>query len=297
MKNRILGVDIGGTDIKFGVVEDGNIIKKYKVPTLHKDNSEQLVNYIASECRKIIDEYGVLRVGIGVPGDVKDNIVIKSGNLPFENIPLAKMLSERLGICVNIENDAKCAALGEVTFGEGKSFKNLIMLTIGTGIGGCIIANGEIYRGRGYAGELGHMIIEKDGKECPCGHRGCLEQYASATALVAEAEKAALSNKDSVLYKSYEENNDVMDGKVFFEALSAKCDIAKKVFDSYTDYLAEGLKSIIKVFDPEIVVLSGGITREGDAFLLPIAEKTKKDVPVKVSSLQGDAGILGASLV
>lgn len=297
MRKRTLGVDIGGTDIKFGVIEDGKIIVKNKIPTLYKDNEDMLVDYIASECRQLINEYSIEKVGVGVPGDVKEKIVLASGNLPFDNTPLGYMLSEKLGMNVNIENDGNCAALGELVFGEGKSFKDIIMLTVGTGIGGAIIINGEIYRGRGHAGELGHLVIEKGGRVCPCGQNGCFEQYASATALVSEAKCAALRDRNSVLYKLYEESGNEIDGKIFFEALSSGCSVAEKVFDNYTDYFAEGIKSYKMIFDPDIIVISGGITKAGDAFLNPVKEKVKKDVLIKISSLQGDAGILGASLV
>lgn len=298
MEDRILGVDIGGTDIKFGIVEDGKVVAKHKIPTIYKDNSDMLVEYITLECKNLVDEYSVKKIGVGVPGEIKDrNIVVAPGNLPFRNTPLGAILSESLGTNVNIENDAKCAALGEAVFGEGKNFLNQVMITVGTGIGGAIIINKEIYRGRGAAGEIGHMIIEKDGKKCPCGQRGCLEQYISAAALIRAAEKAMIGNKESLLYHLYAENEYKIDGKIFFKALLSGCSIAEEVFDKYTDYFADGLKSVIMIFDPDIIVLSGGITKTGEAFIKPIVEKTHRDVPIKISSLQGDAGILGASLV
>ena len=292
-----LGVDIGGTDIKFGIIENGKVLAKYKIPTLHKEDTGAFVKYVADECKKLIEEYGVAKVGVGVPGCVLNGVVVEAGNLNFKNVPLARMLSEELNMKVKIQNDANCAALGEAVYGEGEKFKNEIMITIGTGIGGGIIINNKIYNGRGDAGEIGHMIIEKDGRECPCGQKGCFEQYASATALSKDAENAALSDKDSVLYKMYEENDCKMNGKLFFEALKKGCKTAEAVFENYTDYFADGIKSVIMIFSPDVIVLSGGITREGNLLLDPIVKKVGMDVPVKISSLQSDAGIMGAALV
>ena len=236
----------------------------------------------------------VTKVGFGVPGSIL-NKKVTAGNLPFNNTPLAAILSDKLGIKVKVENDANCAALGEAILGEGESAKNEVMVTIGTGIGGGLIIKNKIYHGRGDAGEIGHMIIEKDGRPCSCGLKGCFEQYASATALVNEAEKASLEDKASVLHKLYSENNNVMDGKVFFEALKSGCKASEKVFEEYIDYFAAGLKSIINIFSPDVIVISGGITMQGDVLLKPLVDKVNSTVPIKISVLQSDAGIVGAA--
>lgn len=291
-----LGVDIGGTSIKFGVIDGKKIVYKNEVPTLHTDSEEKLTDYIAEECKKILEKFRIAKIGVGVPGFIR-NKRVTSVNLPFKNTELADILSKKINIEVNVENDANCAALGEAYMGEGENYENVIMITIGTGIGGGIIIGGKIYHGRGDAGEIGHLIIERNGKDCPCGQKGCFEQYASATALSEEAKKAALLDENSLLYKFYKENSDVMNGKVFFKALYGGCETAKKVYDEYLGSLACGIKSLINIFSPDIIIISGGISKEGDALLNPLIEKVGSDVPIKISSLQSDAGIVGAAAI
>ena len=292
----VLGVDIGGTEIKFGVISGREIIAKKQIDTLYKDDTEKLVDYIAKECQNLIDEYGVKAVGVGVPGNVVENKVTSS-NLPFRNTPLSKMLSEKLKMEVFVENDANCAGYGELVWCNEEKYKNIVMITIGTGIGGSIIIDNKIYRGMESAGEIGHMIIERDGRPCNCGLNGCFEQYASITALIRDAVEAAKNNPESFIFKVYEENENKLDGKLFFKALQNNCEVAKKVFDKYTDYLSMGLVSLVNIFSPEAIIVAGGITKEGDAFLNPIREKIKRDIPIKISKLQNDAGIVGAAML
>ncbi len=291
-----LGIDIGGTDIKFGVIKDEEIIAKRQIPTISCSSADELVDYIANAAEKLIDEYAITKVGVGVPGLIRHKKVT-SVNLPFDSTPLGELLSKKLNMAVKMENDANCAALGEALIGEGKDFRNQIMITIGTGLGGGIIIKNKIYHGKGDAGEIGHIIVEKDGIPCSCGQNGCIEKYASASALCANAKKAALENTSSILYNEYTENNSVMNGKVVFKAIAANCPVAKAVFDEFTSYLAMGITSLIRIFSPDLIVLSGGITAEGNALLNPLAEKIKLNVPIKISSLQSDAGIVGAALL
>ncbi len=291
-----LGVDIGGTEMKFGVLNDGNIVEKISIPTLATDSESEFIDYLAKNCRDIIEKHGVTKVGIGVPGSIRFKKVT-SVNLPFKETPLAKILSEKLDMQVKVENDANCAALGEAKLGEGRIGRNEVMVTIGTGIGGGIIIKNKIYHGRGDAGEIGHIIVEKDGLECGCGQRGCLEKYASAGALSKAAEKAAKENTGSVLYSLYEEKGFKMNGRLVFSALDEECPIAKVVFDEFISYLAVGIDSLARVFSPDVIVLSGGMTAQGDKLLRPLTEKINTDVPVKISALGSDAGIVGAALL
>lgn len=291
-----LGIDIGGTDIKFGVIKDDEIIAKRQIPTKRFETADELVEYIATTAEKIIEEFAVTKVGVGVPGSIRHKKVT-SVNLPFDNTPLGVLLSNRLNVAVKMENDANCAALGESKLGAGKEYRNQIMVTIGTGIGGGIIIKNKIYHGKGDAGEIGHMIIEKDGLECKCGQKGCLEKYASASALCNNAEKAAKENKDSLLYKLYIENNSVMNGKVVFNAAKKNCPVAKAVFEEFVSYLAAGINTLIKIFSPDLIVLSGGITGEKDLLLDVLSKKITSKIPVTVSTLQSDAGIVGAALL
>ncbi len=291
-----LGIDIGGIYIKFGVLKDDEIIAKKQIPTPACNTAEELVDYIAEAASKLVDEYAVTKVGVGVPGCIRYKKVT-SVNLPFNETPLAELLSRKLNVAVKLENDANCAALGESILGAGKDFRNQIMVTVGTGIGGGIIIKNKIYHGKGDAGEIGHIIVQKDGIPCNCGQKGCLEKYASTGALCGSAEKAALENTESILYSLYKENNSVMNGKVVFGAIHQGCPVAKSVFDEFTAYLAIGITSLIRVFSPDLIVLSGGITAEGDELLKPLTEKINLNVPIRISALQSDAGIVGAALL
>lgn len=294
-----LGVDIGGTSVKFGVIDgSNNVIFKDSIPTKKDMPARGIVDYIADTCKKIAARYPVASVGVGIPGTV-DNATgtVSSANLPFENAPVAKWLSDDLGMKVSLSNDANCAALGEAVAGEGAGTENMFLVTLGTGIGGGIIIDNKIYEGaRGDAGEIGHMCIVSGGKSCPCGERGCWEQYASVSALIEQVELAANKNPDSTLAKIIEENG-YTDGKTVFEAMDKDCPVAKAVFDEYLDYLTVGIKNIINIFRPDTIVIAGGLSEAGDKLLVPLAEKVGTDVPLKISRLGADAGIIGAALL
>ncbi len=290
-----LGIDIGGTDIKFGVLKDEEIIAKKQIPTLSCNSADELVEYIARTAEQLIDTYAITKVGVGVPGCIRHKKV-SAVNLPFADTPLSELLAARLGITVKMENDANCAALGEARLGEGRNFRNQIMITIGTGIGGGIIIKNKIYHGKGDAGEIGHMIVEKNGLACSCGQHGCLEKYASTRALCAHAEQTAKEHPESYLYQLYTEKNK-MNGKIVFQAINAGCPVAKAVFDEFASYLAVGITSLIRIFSPDAILLSGGITADGDLLLRSVSEKVTLPVPIRISSLQSDAGIVGAALL
>ncbi len=294
--NASLGIDIGGTDIKIGVMKNNEIVETEQFSALETDSAEEFIDYLAKSCKNMIDKHSVTKVGIGVPGCIR-NKKVSSVNLPFNETPLGEILAQKLKLPVKMENDANCAAFGESQLGEGKDYKNQIMITLGTGIGGGIVLKNKIYHGKGDAGEIGHIIIEKDGRKCPCGQEGCFEQYASVGALSRDAEKLALENKDSVLYRCYSEHGNVMNGKVVFKAYDEGCAVAKKAVDDFISYLAVGITSMIRVFSPDLVVLSGGITAEGDKILKPLCEQIKLDVPIKISSLKKGAGVVGAALL
>lgn len=293
-----LGVDIGGTSVKFGVVDGfNNIVYKDSMPT-HKDNpAEVIVENIAEKCHEIIEKFPISSVGVGTPGMIDFEMrTVSAANLPFKNLPLVEMLEDKLKLPIYINNDANCAALGEAMAGEGKNFKNMVMVTLGTGIGGGIIIDKKIYTGGGKAGEIGHMCIDTDGKKCACGSVGCWERYASATALIEMTEEAAKKNPDSILAKMVEENL-FADGKTAFDAAEAGCPVARAVLDKYIGYLAVGIKNIINVFSPDAVVLSGGLSEAGKALSAPLMEKLNSNVKIKISRLGNDAGIIGAALL
>ena len=280
-----LGVDIGGTSVKMGVIDGfNNIVYKDSLPT-HKDKpARAIIDNVAAACKDIISRFPVTAVGVGTPGiiDFEKNTV-SAANLPFENTPIVDWLRESIDLPVYINNDANCAALGEAVAGEGAGERDMFMITLGTGIGGGIIIDKKIYMGvKGDAGEIGHMCIEADGKPCSCGSRGCWEKYASVSALIEQTEEAAQANPDSILAKVIEKNN-VIDGKTIFEAKLEGCPVAEKVFDRYIGYLAVGIRNIINIFRPGIVVIAGGISEAGDMLLEPLVEKVNSNVPIKIS--------------
>lgn len=290
-----LGVDIGGTSIKFAVWQDGDILYRNKIRTAR--NCEAILQDITEEGRRLKESYNVASVGVGTAGSVRDGLVSAS-NLPFENVPLERLLREQLRLPVRVENDANCAVLGEMAFGAVKDCENLVLITIGTGIGGGIILNGCLCRGRGSMGDIGHMTVQRqDGLECPCGKHGCWEQYASSSALARQAEKAAREHPESVLYEFYRKNGWSLEGKTVFEALELGCGTAETVFDRYIGELAVGIENLYRILEPDVFVLAGAVTAQGEKLLLPLRKKLSSGIRVEISMLQGDAGVLGAAIL
>jgi len=291
-----IGVDVGGTDIKFGVIDDDhNVIERYSIPTPFEATADELCNVIGDKCIEIAKAYAINGIGMGVPGVIREGLV-SSVNLKFDKYPLAKKLEKYTGLGVELTNDANCAALGEAFAGAGKDADNILLITLGTGIGGGIILGDRVYEGNGCAGEIGHMIIETNGRECPCGLKGCFEQYASTSALIKDATKAANENPDSLLAGLLKENGK-LNGVLILGAVKDGCPVANKVFDQYTTWLANGIDGLINIFDPDMVVISGGISNAGEALTNPIQKKIHFSVPVKCSKLKNDAGIIGASIL
>lgn len=294
----ILGIDIGGTNIKLGVVdEDYRIIKKYSIKTRTDGGDKALVSDIIEKAKEIKKEIPYEKIGIGTPGtvDYKAGVCIRSANLPYSNTPVKAMIEEAIGVPVFLANDATAAVCGELHAGEGRKYKNFIMITLGTGVGGGVVIDSKPYLGKsGGAGEFGHLIIEYDGLPCRCGAKGCLEQYASVTALINQTKKAAEDNPGSILAQMCEEE---INGKIVFDAKDAGCSIAQGVIDKYSGYVAAGVTSLIRAFQPEAVVFGGAITMQEENLLKPIREKVKLPAEISISSLKNDAGIIGAASV
>ena len=292
-----LGVDIGGTYIKFGVVDGANnVIYKDSIPTRANGSDNDIIDDIAAKCLEISEKYLVSSVGVGTPGVIDyENGTVSASNIPFKNTSLASLLSKKIKLPVHINNDANCAALGEAVVGEGKEVDNMVMVTLGTGIGGGIIIGKKIYMGRGEAGEIGHMCIELGGKKCACGASGCWERYASATALAEMADEAIKANPESILAKTAAGASP--DGKTVFAAIESGCTVAKRILDKYLDYLAIGINNVINVFSPEAIIISGGLSEAGDALALPLADRISSKVMIRFSRLGNDAGIIGAALL
>lgn len=291
-----LGVDLGGTMLKVGVVSDaGEIVESVRIPT-EKSSKEALLDQIADACRSFLQKYPITAAGIGLPGIVDPGTgkVGACGNLPLTDTDIRKELEGRLGLPFAVENDANCAALAEHRIGAGKGSRDLILVTIGTGIGGGILLDGKLYHGKNGGSELGHLITHAGGKPCPCGQKGCLEQYASASALQKAVSEAAASQPDSILARTMKEEEPC---KAVFTAKAAGCPLADAVLEEYFSELTCGLKSICQIFGPDALLLAGGITEQGDALLKPLQTMLPGQIPLRLASLGSRAGLIGAALL
>ena len=306
-----IGIDIGGTSIKGAAVDsNGRVYDKFSMPFVKGEPGEVTIRKLADLVKEYIAsqhlEGKIAGIGIGSPGtlDVEHGIVNYANNLGWNELPVAKLMQEVLPYEVRLTNDANAAALGEAKFGAGKSFETVIMLTLGTGVGGGIIINGKLFEGnQGKGGELGHIVVQIDGEPCTCGRKGCLEAYGSATALIRETKKAMLSNKRSLMWKISPEI-ELVGGKVVFEAAAQGDKSAIKVLNSYIKYLGEGILNYCNIFRPNVIVLSGGIANAGDALFNPLNEYIKErdygykatpEVKVVPAELGYDSGKIGAA--
>ena len=289
-----LGIDMGGTLTKFIVLSNNEKVWEQSLPTPNI-SCEDIVKFVVKKYNELKEQFNIKSMGLGVPGVVRNGLVY-ADNLPMKEAPMQDMLKRYINVPIVIDNDANCAALAEAKLGKIK-YDNLVMITIGTGIGGGVVLDGKIRRGRGGMGEICHMSIEAtSGQMCSCGHRGCFESFASTTALVKKAESAALSNKGSYLYELYCKNEG-LNGKLVFKALREKCPVSESMFSEYLDRLAVGIKNIIYIFDPDAVVISGGITKDGDLFIDELKKRVNTDVPIEISILQNEAGAYGAAML
>lgn len=304
------GIDLGGTFIKGAIVDEkGKIVAKTKLPTECEKGADAVVENIAALCQKLLEISGMKReeitsVGMGVPGmiDSEEGVVVTSNNLGWTDFPIAKKLTALVGLPVKTANDANVAALGEMKFGFGGIYKNIILLTLGTGVGGGIVIDGKLVEGnRGAGAELGHTVIEFNGESCTCGRRGCLEAYASATALIRDTKRAMQAHADSKLWEIG--SLDAVNGKTAFDYYG-KDEYAKAVLDSYIAHLACGITNMANIFRPDAVVLGGGVCAQGDSLLTPLrrlvnenvyGKNSGPEVKVLTAKLENDAGCLGAA--
>lgn len=306
-----IGIDLGGTNIAAGIVdENGNIICKGSVPTLRERGNDAIVADMANLAIKLVKEAGleisdIKSVGIGCPGTIdNDNgVVVFSNNIVMEKYPLVAKFREHLDLPVNIENDANAAAYGEYIF-TARDKKSFVLITLGTGVGGGIIIDGKLWRGFNCAGaELGHSTIIMNGKPCTCGKKGCFEAYASVTGLIDQTKEAMAKDPDTLMHKLAAEKGKI-NGRTSFDAARAGDKTAIAVRDQYIRYVAEGVGNLINMLQPEVFVIGGGISREGDTLLEPLKEivyatdynKFMPKTEIRIAKLFGDAGIVGAAL-
>ncbi len=310
-----IGVDVGGTGIKSGVVtEDGTIIKSCAIPTKRNLHYTELIKEMAELIFKTLKEASVSiddisSVGIGFPSSVddKNGVVVYTANINLSNAPVVEELKKYIDKPIFIGNDANCAALGEFFALNDDSVENFVAITLGTGVGGGIIINKKLYTGsNGSAGEIGHIRLVTDGEKCSCGREGCLECYASATALIRDSKKAADKNPDSLLAKNIEANGGRSNGKLVFDTAAKGDETAKKVIDNYIKYISEGIIDIVNIFQPDVIAIGGGISRQGDNLLNPIKDYIKgktygaeyiKNSRITIAKLGNDAGIVGAAFL
>ncbi len=305
-----IGIDLGGTFIKGGIVtETGEIIAEGKVPTESELGGEKVMDNIAELVGQLLEKANLEKeqtegIGMGVPGmiDSKNGVVIFSNNLQWHHMHISEGVEKRTGIKVKIANDANVAALGEATYGAGRDVDDSILLTLGTGVGGGIIVGNKLVEGNKSAGaELGHMVIAHNGEQCTCGRKGCLEAYASATALIRDTKRAMENHKDSKMWEIG--STDAVTGKTAFDYKDVD-PYAKEVIDNYIEMLACGIANIANIFRPHTVMLGGGVCAQGDNLIVPLQKIVNREIfagdlgprcPIAIAKLGNKAGVLGAA--
>lgn len=310
-----IGVDLGGTSIKTGIVDENyKISGSGTVPTSLPKTPEEIgmlikesVDLALKDAGRTMDE--IKWAGIGIPGivDAKNGVVGFASNFNFRDVKMAEISQRLLGVPVYIENDANAAIYGEMLNGSAKGCKNVVMLTLGTGVGGGVIINGSIYSGFNSQGaELGHVGIFYGGEKCLCGHTGCIEMYCSATALIKQTKRAMELAPESILWDMAKGSLDNVDGRIAFDAMRKGDKAAKSVVSQYTDYLGYAVVNYINIFQPEMIVLGGGISYQKDIILEPLREYARKHAlgytpeshtKIECVSLGNDAGIIGAAFL
>ena len=305
-----IGIDVGGTNLKAGLVdEEGHILATARTP-LDFQNAEAFAKTLAELAKDVMTQTNtelgdVEYVGIGIPGAVQGGEVVYTANIPMKNVPLETLFRQHLDLPVLLGNDADCAAAGEFLCGAGKGSRDFVVLTLGTGIGGGLILNGKLLRGIGCGGEVGHMVVEHGGAACNCGRRGCWEAYASATGLIRMAREAMESHPESRLHQMTQEQP--LEGRTVFQAAESGDETALSVCRSFVEYLAAGVINLVNILEPEVIAIGGGVAAAPDALLLtPLREAVKNECygrhvglypRVVRATLGNDAGIIGAALL
>ncbi|HEX3022817.1 MAG TPA: ROK family glucokinase [Lachnospiraceae bacterium] len=307
MSKYCIGIDLGGTFTKFGLFDlAGNIVTKWNVPTDTQNSGKNILGNISSSINDTlainkIEKKEIKGIGIGIPGPtLKSGQVSACVNLGWKDIAVSDDLEQLTGIPVKAANDANTAALGEMWMGGGKGYSNLVMITLGTGVGGGVVIDGGIVPGLfGVAGEIGHMLVNCNEEEtCGCGRKGCLEQYASATGIVKQAKSMlARCGRESSL-----RNHDPLTAKDVFEAAKAKDELAEEVIDQAARYIAFSMQAMTSVIDPEVYIIGGGVSQAGSILLEKIRTHYResvlylsKNTEIKLAELGNDAGIYGAA--
>ena len=308
-----VGVDIGGMSMKCGLVnEKGEVVDRVIVKTTLGDPYEKTIGDLCEGIKSLLAKNNlkpndINGIGIGVPGAVntKKGTVDSSANLKWYNVPLAQLVRDGVGRQTRLTNDANAAVLGEARFGFKWKYPDVVMLTLGTGVGGGLIVDGRLYEGNeGKGAELGHITLVLDGLPCGCGRKGCAEQYASATALMRLTREAMQANKGSLMWELCEGDIEKVTGVIPFEAEKQGDKAAKEVVDTYIKYLGETILNYNNIFRPNAFILSGGVAKQGDNLVNKLKEYCEKQhwgyentpVPELLIAVLGyDSGIIGAA--
>lgn len=302
-----IGIDVGGTNLKAGLVnEAGEILAVSRIP-LNFTTAQAFAETLADLSKQVLSQAGVeapqvASVGMGIPGAVEGGNVLYTANIPMRDVPLEALFRQHLDIPVTLANDADCAAAAEFLFGCGKGSSDFVMVTLGTGVGGGLILGGRLHTGKCCAGEVGHMVIDMGGEACGCGRQGCWEAYASATGLIRMAEEAKKAHPDSGLGKL-----PVLNGQTIFEEADRGDETALAVTDKYVRYLSAGVTNLVNILQPEVVAIGGGVAAAPAHLLLDKVQKLVKEhcygrhvghyPQVLRASMGNDAGIVGAALI
>ena len=307
-----IGIDVGGTNLKAGLVdENGAILAVERIPLGVFPGAEKFAEILAGLAKAVMEKGGVTReeisyVGAGIPGAVSGGTVLYTANIPMKNVPLAELFRQHLDLPLLLGNDADCAAVGEWSCGVGKGTEHFIVVTLGTGVGGGLILNEKLYTGAGTGGEIGHIVICEGGAPCNCGRKGCWEAYASATGLIRLTKEAMAQHPESALHAIAAENGGV-EGRTAFMAAEAGDETALAVCADYAKFLASGLVSLINMLHPQAVALGGGVAAAPEHLLLePVrkivaeqcyARHTDQVPAILRAELGNDAGIIGAAML
>ena len=312
-----LGIDLGGTNIAAGIVDDNyKIIKKDKTPTKAQRPISDIMDDMAALCERLVKACGlsfqdIAYAGIASPGsiDPENQVVHYANNLPMSEFAIGDELKKRIPLkAVYLENDANAAALAEAKAGAGKGCRDLVMITLGTGVGGGVVIGGKLFSGFNYTGgELGHTVIEFGGKPCSCGRNGCFEAYCSATGLKNMTAEKLQETKDTIMWEMVEGDIKNISGRTAFDASKKGDKAGKKVVDKYIEYLACGITNMVNIFQPQVLCIGGGVCGEGDYLLKPLIKLVERDqygfehqlkpCQIKIAELGNDAGIIGAAVL
>lgn len=310
-KPYVVGMDIGGTNTVFGVVDQrGNVLATDSIKTQLYPTIEEYVDAVCDKLLPLIDSQGgvgkIKGMGVGAPnGNYYKGTIEMAANLPWKGIiPLAALFEERLGVPVALTNDANAAAIGEMTYGAARGMKDFIMITLGTGVGSGIVVNGQLLYGHdGFAGELGHVIVRREnGRQCGCGRKGCLETYCSATGVARTAREFLVARSEPSLLREIPAEEIV--SKDVYDAAVKGDKLAQEIFEFTGTILGEALADFIAFSSPEAIVLFGGLAKSGDYIMKPIQKAMDETVmkiykgktKLLVSELKdADAAVLGAS--